>query len=517
MEKLLNKCLDDFINTPAENRDSLYIKYDKLFSRIGEFNYWCAHYLEPNFLDSVKCPCGNKARYLSFEKGYSKYCSIKCSSKYSQEQRKKTCLERYGATCASKNPEVKAKALKTRKSLDQKEIQRKTQETMLRKYGTPYYFKSKDFKKKLGSTLSEKNIQHTSQNNIKHIENLNEDYVKKHFICDNKFEMYEFMDYFNLSAHAMRSYKQKFGIKELNAVQVCKTQNEIKSFLDDTGLLINLNDRSIIAPKELDIYIPSKQVAIEYDGLMYHSFGKSKNPIFNNVDFEKENRKYHLMKSISCELKGIKLFHIFENEWQDKNLQSIWKSVILNALGFTERIYARNTKIGLVNKQIKDLFLQENHLQGICASSINLGLYHDGELISLMTFGKSRFNKNYEYELLRFCNKKNISVVGGASKLLKHFLQEYNPKSIISYANRRWSQGKLYKNLGFSLISEVDPNYFYFQEKKKILRSRIEFQKHKLSKILEVFDPNLTESENMYNNGYRKIYDCGNLVYALTI
>ena len=133
-----------------------------------------------------------------------------------------------------------------------------------------------------------------------------------------------------------------------------------------------------------------------------------------------------------------------------------------------------------------------------------------------MTFGKPRFNKEYDYELLRFCNTLNTSVMGGASKLLSYFIKNYNPKSILSYANLRWSMGNLYEKLGFTLISQSSPNYFYFNND-LILHSRIEFQKHKLKDKLENYNPDLTESENMYNNGYRKIYDCGNLVYEMKL
>ena len=133
-----------------------------------------------------------------------------------------------------------------------------------------------------------------------------------------------------------------------------------------------------------------------------------------------------------------------------------------------------------------------------------------------MTFGKSRFNKNIEYELLRFCNAKFYNVRGAASKLLKAFERIYKPNSLVSYANRDWSQGNLYKKLGFILINDSQPNYFYIDNNLKII-SRIQVQKHKLKAFLEarnqVFNENLSERDNMINNGYRIYYDTGNLVY----
>ena len=131
-----------------------------------------------------------------------------------------------------------------------------------------------------------------------------------------------------------------------------------------------------------------------------------------------------------------------------------------------------------------------------------------------MTFGKCRFDKKHEWEMLRFCSKLGYHVVGGAGKLLKHFEKTYQPKSLVSYADRRWSQGKLYKALGFKLNHASGPNYWYFKNLK--LESRIKYQKYKLKDILEVFDESKTEVENMIANGYHMIYDCGNLVFEKT-
>lgn len=270
------------------------------------------------------------------------------------------------------------------------------------------------------------------------------------------------------------------------------------------------NDRQLIKPKELDILC--NNFAIEYDSLMFHSFGLSDLNMFNNVI---ENKSCHVQKTELCEEKGVQLFRIFSNEWLDNNKQNIWKSVINSKIGNTNRIYARKCVIKELSSNESNLFLNENHLQGSCNSKINLGLFHENELVSLMTFGKSRYDKNIEYELIRFCSKLNTTVVGAGSKLLKYFERTYKPKSIISYANRRWSQGNLYETLGFEFIKNTPPNYFYFKgSDSSELLSRVQFQKHKLQNKLEVFDQNLTESENMYNNGYRKIYDCGNKKYV---
>jgi hypothetical protein len=284
-----------------------------------------------------------------------------------------------------------------------------------------------------------------------------------------------------------------------------RKQYEIYDWLSGVAQC-RFNDRQIIKPMEIDIVYGN--IGIEYDSLMYHSYGYSSVSWLNNT---KEEKNKHKSKTILCESAGVQLLHVFSNEWKHK--QEIWKSVILNKLGVLPKIYARKCQIKDVSPSDAKKFLRENHLQGGVSQSIRLGLYYNDELVSLMTFGKSRYNKSVQYELIRFCSKLNYSVVGGASKLLRHFERTYNPQSIISYANRRWSTGGLYHKLGFELTGSTPANYFYFKKEYDELQSRVKFQKHKLKNILEVFDENLSESENMYVNGYRKIYDSGNLVF----
>ena len=310
-------------------------------------------------------------------------------------------------------------------------------------------------------------------------------------------------------------YKTAIGNVRLGSG--CPKCNASKAEIELTKFIPNsvLNDRTIIKPLELDILSEEHKFAIEYDGLMYHSFGKNKSSKFNNFMFEKEDKNKHLKKTELCELKGIQLYHIFENEFLSK--KDIWLSMINNKLGLSNRIYARKCNIKEITLKESRDFLDSNHLQGSINSSIRLGLFYGDELVEVMTFGKARIKKwkDLEYiELYRLCSKINFTVVGGSSKLLKYFERKYKPKGILSYANRRWSVGNVYEKLGFEFVSNTEPNYFYFEPKESILHSRNKFMKHKLEKVLENFDANLTETENMYINGYRKIYDSGNKVYV---
>jgi hypothetical protein len=259
-------------------------------------------------------------------------------------------------------------------------------------------------------------------------------------------------------------------------------------------------NKKFLYNKEIDILIPNGKLAIEFDGIYWHS------------DIGGKDKNYHLNKTNLCEEKGYQLIHIFENEWVYK--QDIVKSRLKNLLGIHDKvIYGRKCEVKEVDKSISFDFQNDNHIQGGVYSPLNIGLFYHDELVSLMTFSKCRFNKTYEWELVRFCNKLNYHVIGGAGKLLKYFEINYKPKSLISYADRRWSKGDLYHKLGFNFLHNSSPNYWYFKNNSLLLQSRVKFQKHKLKNILENFDENLSETENMKNNGYGKIYDCGNMVF----
>jgi len=216
-----------------------------------------------------------------------------------------------------------------------------------------------------------------------------------------------------------------------------------------------------------------------------------------------------------CESKGIQLIHIYEDDWLYK--QDIIKSMILNKLGCVDnKIYARKTEIKEItdNKLVKK-FLNNNHLQGFVGSKIKIGLFYNNELVSLMTFGKGRVSMgkkqlcDNEYELLRFCNKLNTNVVGGASKMFKYFLKKYNPIEILSYADRSHSNGNLYNKIGFEFVSKTTPNYYYIID--GIKQYRFNYRKDKL--IKQGFDPNKTEREIMLERKIYRMFDSGNLKY----
>jgi ssDNA-binding Zn-finger/Zn-ribbon topoisomerase 1 len=276
---------------------------------------------------------------------------------------------------------------------------------------------------------------------------------------------------------------------------------EINDFLKENNINIIENDRSVLKNNfELDVLCKDKNIAIEYDGLYWHC--------------EKfKDKRYHINKTNECLKNGIKLIHIFEDEWANK--KEIVKSRLKNVFGVnTEKIYARKCKINEVSSADTKKFLDANHIQGNIYGKINFGLYFNDELVSVMTFGSKRKNLGStsiegEYEMLRFCSKLNTNVVGAASKLFKYFIKKYKPIKVISYCDLRWGDGNLYRQLGFNLLRISEPNYFYINGLKR--SNRFLFRKDVL--IKEGFDKNKTEHEIMLERGIYRIYDCGCTVY----
>ena len=228
------------------------------------------------------------------------------------------------------------------------------------------------------------------------------------------------------------------------------------------------NDRKVLGDKELDIYIPEKNLAIEFDGCYWHS------------KLWKDNH-YHQNKSKECLSKNIRLIHIYEDEWIYK--QDIVKDIIKSALGvFENKIYARDCIIKKVDKQTYKNMCQY-HLQGYSPAQIILGLYYQDQLIQLASFSKSRYDKNYEYEWIRGVQLPGYQIIGGTSKLFKYFINNYNPESIICYSDFNKFSGNSYKNCGFTLDKITTPD-MWFNEINGLKRINRQPSKHQLTKSL---------------------------------
>jgi hypothetical protein len=281
-----------------------------------------------------------------------------------------------------------------------------------------------------------------------------------------------------------------------------KGEEELYQFIKGLEADAIPNDRSQIPPMEIDVFLPSKNIGFEYSGLYWHSEELNKR--------SNRHKAFDNYKRTLAEKNGIKLFIIFEDEWSERS--DIVKSRIKNILGKTsKRLYARKCDIAELSSRKANEFLKSNHIQGSGRSNIRFGLYHEDELVSVMTFSKENKSRNVtEWEINRFCHKLDYTVVGGASRLFKMFLNVVEPKSVISYADSRWSSGELYETLGFNLSHQTKPNYWYFYPNELRRIHRYSLRKN------DKDDPNLTEYENRLKEGYLRIWDCGSTKWIYT-
>jgi hypothetical protein len=447
-----------------------------------------------------------------------------------RDQILKTWEKNYKTTYPMQNEKIKEKMINTHKEkygdIALKAKSELIKQNWIDKYGVNNPMKVKEIKEKMilaqklirpiieQNNLKKYGVKYPIQKHLKNLDKLNKEYIEKNFFNENnEFLINKFRDFYGYAESRPYQILKELNIDYKHRAGTSQYEDEIVEFIKslNPSLTIIKNSRNIISPKELDIYIPEKNFAIEFDGLYWHSTDD-----INEIPLIKN---YHLEKTEACESKGINLLHIFENEWIDPIKQDIWKSIISYKLGIVkQRYFARKLQIKEVDPNLAKDFLEINHIQGNTYAKINIGLFENDKLVSLMTFSKPRYNKNYEYELIRFASLKYSACIGCASRLFKYFIKKYNPSSIISYANRRWAFAKsnLYKKIGFEFIQKSDPNYYYFKIDDLKLYHRSNFQKHKLKNYPDTkaqFDPSKTEAEIMFDSGYRRIYDCGQLVY----
>jgi hypothetical protein len=272
-----------------------------------------------------------------------------------------------------------------------------------------------------------------------------------------------------------------------------KTENKLKEWIESYGFStqkIKLNR------KEVDIFIPELKLGVEYCGLYWHC----------ENSLEPRNSTYHYNKFKNMEKEGYQLITIFEDEWLTR--QSQVKGVLLSLLQKNEtRVAARKCVISEINKTEAYKFLDTYHLQGASKSFLNLGLFFQDKLIGVMTGGahhRAACGLNVII-LNRMCFESNTTVVGGASKLFKTFCLKAKAMgftSVISWSDNRWSEGKVYEKLGFSLEQELPPDYSYVKRQKR-------FSKQSLKKTPEERLLGKTELELRREQGFDRIWDCG--------
>jgi hypothetical protein len=547
------------------SRDKYLIKnytdeYDYIINYAIEYNlvdipfkekiYLCVN----NLINIPICKnpnCDNKVNYKNSTLGYNEYCCNKCisSDPNIKKIKENKSYEKYGTKAPAQSNAIKNKIIKTNNKkyggnspMCSKEIQNKSKETLLKNYGVinPCHnseimskkiesFKKSDFKINFAKTCIEKyGVKHPwiiSEIHNKTVKTHFKDTIKNKISNNFVFVSCDFVKYgkpsniellcktcnYNFSINTYQFYYRVDNIPS----QLCTNcypisdnsslmQVDLLNFIKENYSGEILENKKILNPYEIDIFLPELNLGIEFNGIYWHS------DAYKSSD-------YHLKKWQKSIENKINLITIWEDDWVIK--KDICKSFLLNKLNkIKNRIFARKCTIKEVSYNDSKIFLDNNHLQGNSISSIRLGLYYNNELVSLMTFGKLRLplsgkNVTDTFELIRFVNKINTSVIGGASKLLTYFIKNNNPKCIISYSDNHISSGNLYEKLKFKFSHISNPGYWYVIN--DIRENRFNWRK---SVLVEMgYDKEKTEFEIMAELGYNKIFNAGNKKWILTI
>ncbi len=423
-----------------------------------------------------------------------------------QEKSKKTMLENHNVEYAMQATINKEKSKKSmlenhnvEHALQSKKILENQQQTCLDLYNSKNYCHSKKYQievfENIKKSLKLLDLEFVDKEYQGPIFNHNWKCLK----CNNIFQ-HSWQNIWRCPTCYPRTSGTSFG--ELEIIEFIKSLN-----ISDN---IHSSNRKIIKPLELDIYIPDKKFAIEFDGLRWHSEEFMSRDINEKHSYNSQTK--HLYKTQKCEEQGIQLIHIFEDEWIFK--QEIVKSRLKQILGVNSgnRIHARECIIKEISPSRKNEFLEKYHIQGKDNSNIKLGAFFGEDLVSVMTFSKGNISKGSKstdgvWELNRFCSDSDFHIPGIAGKLLSHFKKNYEWSEIFSYADRRWSQGNLYEKLGFELVHITGPNYWYLKNYKRIhrfnLRKRPDEPKDISERILRL------------NEGYGTIWDCGSIKFQM--
>lgn len=505
------------------------------------------HRIRNGFFNKAESACHKQCKL----KEQGSFCPFNNPEKL--EKAKKTNLIKYGFEFASQNKNISNKISKTKLT---KESQQKTKNTNLEKYNVENVFQNELIKEKIKETnierygvdnpLKSEIVKEKSKSTCidrygvenpmfvdffkqKAIDNFN-DNVKENkngnYDTINCLRSEEFWEKirsgtslseicfdFNLEYQTTASTlsRPEFKDKFQNEYSFPKNQAQksIKDKICSLGFTCTMNDRSAISPLELDIYVPDKKFAIEYNGSYWHS---------EAVLDPKEAIKKHITKTKMCEAKGIRLFHIFEHEWEGR--EDRFLNFIKTILGSNNiNIGARKCDIEIFNKcELSKNFIQNNHIQGYGVGTIKFfNLVHESQILASMTASKHH-RQNIEGNpivLNRLCFRNDYNIQGGSSKLFSSFVKwakDSGYDRILSWSDNRWTEGNIYKVLGFNLIKNYEPDYFYYDSVKRKYTSKQSQKKSNTGCPEEI-----TERDWCYEKGLFRIWDCGKKLWEYRV
>lgn len=461
-----------------------------------------------------KCPiCGNNNNFINFSKGYTKHCSYKCTQqdKCVRNKYKDTCKDKYGEDFYNKFYEKGAKTKLELYGDENYNNSAQNKMTCLERYGVENAMQSEVIKDKAFKTCKEKYGAKSFLESKEFNSNRNMYKEKSKQTCLERYGVESPMQNEAIKDKASKTCQEKYGVK-----WNCMREEAHNSRNSDSGP--NMHFKSLLDERNIRYTREFVLNDFAYDFkigtyLIEINPSATHNIMFNPFSIIKSIEKnYHKYKSENAYFAGYNCIHVWD--WDDYNkIADFFKEKM--------KIYARECKIRIVNKKEANQFLNNYHLQNTCkGQTIRLGLYYNEELVQIMTFGKPRYNKNFEYELLRLCTKADYVITGGSEKLFKYFTKTYNPKSIISYCDDAKFTGAVYKKLGFSpkcdKTNQPSCHWYNMKTKKHITNNmllQLGFDK--------IFNTNYgkgTDNEQlMIENGFIKIYDCGQSVYVWSI
>jgi len=454
--------------------------------------------------------------------------SKKNSSLEVREKRAQTCLIRMGVDNPAKHPEIKRKLSAVMRS-DRYLNGRRFTCTLV--YGHPSPMQNDEVKAKKAYTYRQHYGPEGRKYTAAELANIMTDPSKadvyaafksdpRDFVLTHYTEkptMLQLMTDLGVTDTTIYDILVKYDCHDIISHQYSQLECEVVDYIKQISPNVEIiqNDRSMITPHELDIYLPQYQIAFECNPAFTHN-----SSIGTSWGDKPKHYRYHQYKSEKAAEQGIFLFHIFGYEW--KAHKDVIKSMIANLLGCTaRRIGARETYVFEIPAAVGKEFLNSNHRQGALTSKVYIGLKlkSTDELVSVMTFnhlrntiGKTTHTETNTWELSRFCNLINCSVVGGASKLFKYFLKHYQPDKVISFSDVAHTRGNLYQTLQFSRMYQTPPSYVWTTIDDNKYYHRVRCQKHNLISLFNDASIDIehqTEKEIMEAHGFVRVYDSG--------
>lgn len=431
-----------------------------------------------------------------------------------REKSRRTKLERYGTEHPSQTEEVQKKIRETSLKRYRADNVRKSEygknkikQTCLERYGVENPFQAEQFKDKTKKTLLEKyGVEYISQSPAiqdKIIKTSMSRYGKSQYTQTDEFRR-RFLESENKTC--MEKHGVMWPCLYPNVISshnmISKANRYVAEYLTSVGF--DVKYEKYIDGRSYDIYLPGYNIVVEVNPTSTHN--TQWNPFLKHGI----NKNYHLMKTDKANRNGYRCIHLFDWDSVDK------LCAVLPIYDTT--VYARICEVSNISEYKACEFENKYHLQSSCKGQIVCyGLMFEDELVGVMTFGKPRYNKNCEWEMLRLCYKPGVNVVGGTEKLFHKFVKEYNPRSIVSYCDRSKFTGDVYKKLGMSLSSTSSPVRHWYSYKKSEKMQHITDNFLRQRGFDQIFGTSYgkgtSNEELMLERGYLPVYDCGQMTF----